>query len=55
MEQISHHENQVQVHSEARQLAVDALLMASGRQPATASLHPENAGIAVKRAQGNCR
>ncbi len=39
--------NQVQVHSEHAQLAVDALLIASGRQPATASLHPENAGIAV--------
>ncbi len=34
-------------HSEHAQLAVDALLIASGRQPATASLHPENAGIAV--------
>ncbi len=47
VERISHHENQVQVHSEHAQLAVDALLIASGRQPATASLHPENAGIAV--------
>lgn len=37
----------MQVHSEHAQLAVDALLIASGRQPATASLHPENAGIAV--------
>ncbi|HBP9257302.1 TPA: pyridine nucleotide-disulfide oxidoreductase [Escherichia coli] len=47
VERISHNENQVQVHSEHAQLAVDALLIASGRQPATASLHPENAGIAV--------
>ncbi len=35
VERISHHENQVQVHSEHAQLAVDALLIASGRQPAT--------------------
>jgi pyruvate/2-oxoglutarate dehydrogenase complex dihydrolipoamide dehydrogenase (E3) component len=49
VERISHHENQVQVHSEHAQLAVDALLIASGRQPATASLHPENAGAVNER------
>ncbi|WP_176056825.1 FAD-dependent oxidoreductase, partial [Escherichia coli] len=47
VERISHHENQVHVHSEHAQLAVDALLIASGRKPATASLHPEHAGISV--------
>ncbi|CSG75075.1 pyridine nucleotide-disulfide oxidoreductase [Shigella sonnei] len=38
VERISHHENQVQVHSEHAQLAVDALLIASGRQTSAGQL-----------------
>ncbi|EFO1593639.1 pyridine nucleotide-disulfide oxidoreductase [Escherichia coli] len=47
VERISHDENKVQVHTGQAQLAVNALLIASGRQPATASLKPGNAGVAV--------